>query len=60
MLATAIKIGLPLWQRERRWLALGVAALAFLCIAIVRTPLLPTMILLVPLSVWLHGRRARG
>ena len=60
VLATAIKIGAPLWRRERRWLALGVAALAFVCVAVVRTPLLPTMLLLTPLSVWLHGWRARG
>ena len=56
VLATAIKIGLPLWRRSRRWLGLGIAAAAFLLIAVARAPLLPTMLLLAPLSIWLHGR----
>ncbi len=56
VLATAIKISLPLWRRARRWLGLGIAFLAFVLIAAVRLPLLPTMLVLAPLSVWLHGR----
>ena len=56
VLATAIKIGLPLWGRSRRWLGFGIAALGFALIAVVRTPLLPTMLVLAPLSIWLHGR----
>ncbi len=56
VLATAMKIGLPLWRRARRWRGLAIAAAAFALIAVVRTPLLPTMLLLAPLSVGLHGR----
>ncbi len=61
VLATAIKVGTPL---RGRLMALGVAAVAFGLIAGLRTPLLPTMLLLAPVSVWLHrsaggaGRRA--
>jgi chromate transporter len=56
VLATAIKVGTPLRGRLR---ALGIAAVAFALIAGLRTPLLPTMLLLAPISVWLH-RSAGG
>jgi chromate transporter len=56
VLATAIKVGTPLRGRLK---ALAIAAVAFALIAGLRTPLLPTMLLLAPISVWLH-RSAAG
>jgi chromate transporter len=56
VLATAVKVGTPLWGRV---VGLTVAAAAFVAIALLRTPLLPTMLVLAPVSIWLHrGERA--
>ena len=56
VLATAIKIALPLRGRP---LGLGVAAVALIAVAVMRLPLLPTMLILAPLSVALHARGGR-
>jgi chromate transporter len=56
VLATAIKVGAPLLGRVK---AVVIAAVAFALLAGLRTPLLPTMLLLAPVSVWLH-RSAAG
>ena len=57
VLATAIKVGMPLRGRVK---GLAIAAVAFGTIAGLRTPLLPTMLLLAPVSVWLHWPAARA
>jgi chromate transporter len=54
----AAKMLLPL---RRDPLAAGIAALGFIAIAVLRAPLLPTMLVLTPLSIALaslHARRA--
>lgn len=59
LVATAIKMLLPL---GRKALALGVVVLCVLAIAVLRTPLLPTMLVLAPLSIlatWWSARWAR-
>ncbi len=53
VVATALKIA---WPLRRQVLGLCVAGVAVGCIAILRLPLLPTMLTLVPLSVLLHWR----
>lgn len=55
VLATALKVGLPLRGRP---LGLGLAGVTFAAIAVLRLPLVPTMLVLAPVSVLLH--RARG
>ncbi|MEC4599915.1 chromate transporter, partial [Burkholderia vietnamiensis] len=45
----------PLRQAPRT--AAGIAALAFVAIAVLRVPLLPTMLVLTPVSIWLASRR---
>ena len=57
VLATTLKIALTL--RGRR-LGIGVAGLAFAAVALARLPLLPTLLVLVPLSVALHARSMRS
>lgn len=58
VLATAIKIALPLAGRP---LGIAIALLAFVVIAVLRLPLLPSMLVLTPLSILLHaGAAARG
>lgn len=57
LIATAVKMARPLWGRP---LPLAVAALFFLAIAVLRLPLLPTMLVLAPLSLllaWWSARR---
>ncbi len=54
VLATAVKVGTPL---RGKTVGLLVAAVAFVAIAVLRTPLLPTMLVLAPVSVWLHRDR---
>ena len=54
VLATALRIAGPLWGRR---LGMGVAAASFLAVAVLRLPLLPTLLVLVPLSVGLHARQ---
>lgn len=51
LLATAVQIAWPLRTQP---LGVAVAALAFVLVALVRLPLLPTMAALVPLSILLH------
>lgn len=51
VLATAIKISAPLGTR---WRGLLVAGVAFTAIAVLRLPLLASMLVLAPLSVLLH------
>ena len=54
VLATAIKVGTPLRGKS---VGLAVAGVSFVAIAVLRTPLLPTMLVLAPASVWLHRER---
>ena len=53
VLATALKVGRPLLGRRP---GLIIAAVAFVLIAGFRTPLLPTMVILAPASIWLMQR----
>ncbi|QND45288.1 chromate transporter (plasmid) [Rhizobium lusitanum] len=53
LVSMAIKIVLPL---RRKPVAVAIAALCFLAIAILRLPLLPTMLVLAPLSILLTWR----
>ncbi len=55
VLATALKIAAPLRGQAR---GIGIAAVAFVCIGVLQWPLLPTLLVLAPLSIALHGRRA--
>lgn len=57
ILGTAVKVGLPLRGRA---LGLAVAAVTLVAIAVVRLPLVPTMLVLAPVSVWLHWRGSQG
>lgn len=54
ILATACKIA---WPIRGRLLSVLVAVVAFVAIAVLRLPLLPTMLVLVPVSIALHARR---
>lgn len=56
LIAMAVKIVLPLWRDPA---ALAIAALGFISIALVRTPLLPTMLVLTPLGIAVAVRAAR-
>ncbi|EJK86398.1 hypothetical protein PMI03_01571, partial [Rhizobium sp. AP16] len=53
LVSMAIKIVLPL---HRKPVAIAIAALCFLAIAVLRLPLLPTMLVLAPLSILLTWR----
>jgi chromate transporter len=53
--ATALKIAAPLRDRP---LGIAMAAAAFVAIAVLRLPLVPTMLVLGPLSIALHWRSA--
>ena len=55
ILGVAIKLAEPL---RGNWLGIAIAAVAFIAIALLRLPLLPTMLVLAPLSIFLAGRRA--
>ncbi|HDV8352823.1 TPA: chromate transporter [Burkholderia vietnamiensis] len=55
LVAMAVKVARPLRQAPRT--AAGIAALAFVAIAVLRVPLLPTMLVLTPVSIWLASRR---
>jgi len=48
LVATAMKMAMPL---RRQPLAIGIAVLFFVAIAVLRLPLLPTMLILTPLSI---------
>ncbi len=56
LIAMAVKIALPI---RRQWLPVIIAALCFVAIAILRLPLLPTMLTLAPISILLHWRLGR-
>jgi chromate transporter len=56
LISMAIKILLPLRHRP---LPALIAALGFVAIAVLRLPLLPTMLVLTPLSIYLASRSAR-
>ncbi len=53
VIAMAVKIAAPL---GRHWMGIALALVAFAAIALLRTPLLPTMLLLAPASVLLCRR----
>jgi chromate transporter len=54
LLSTALKMLLPLWGK---WLPLAIVAIALVAIAWLRLPLLPTMLVLAPLSILLTWRK---
>jgi chromate transporter len=56
LISMAVKIVLPL---RRKPLAAIIAMLGFLAIALLRFPLLPTMLVLTPLSIYLASRTVR-
>jgi chromate transporter len=56
LISMAVKIVLPLWRKPA---AATIATLGFLAIALLRFPLLPTMLVLTPLSIHLASRTAR-
>lgn len=56
LIAMAVKILLPLWRKPA---AIAIATLGFVAIALLRFPLLPTMLVLTPLSIYLASRAAR-
>lgn len=56
VLGTAVKLALPL---RKSGLGMVMAAVTFGLIALGRLPLVPTMLVLAPFSIWLHGMRAR-
>ncbi|CEJ12644.1 Chromate transport protein [bacterium YEK0313] len=60
LVSMAAKIAVPIFRRPE---GLAIAALCFVAIAVLRLPLLPTMLTLAPLSIlltWLVARRAAG
>ncbi|WP_118181552.1 chromate transporter [Paraburkholderia phosphatilytica] len=56
LIAMAVKVLVPLW---RDWRALAIVVAGFIAIAIVRFPLLPTMLVLTPISIYLASRSAQ-
>ncbi|WP_090693376.1 chromate transporter [Paraburkholderia phenazinium] len=56
LIAMAVKIVLPLWRKP---VAAVIAVLGFVAIALLRFPLLPTMLVLTPLSIYLASRTVR-
>lgn len=56
LISMAVKILLPLRHKP---LAALVAVLGFIAIAVMRLPLLPTMLVLTPLSIYIASRSAR-
>ncbi|MDR8028312.1 chromate transporter [Burkholderia cenocepacia] len=55
LVAMAVKVAKPLLRAPRT-----AAALAFVAIAVLRMPLLTTMLVLTPVSIWLASRRRDG
>jgi chromate transporter len=53
VLAVAAKIARPLWGKP---LAIGVAGIVFVMVAVLRLPLLPTMLVMAPVSVFVAWR----
>ncbi|MGN6661902.1 MAG: chromate transporter, partial [Achromobacter mucicolens] len=58
LISMAVKIGMPVVKR-RDWLAGVVATACFIAIAVLRIPLLPTMLVLTPLSILMVWRQRR-
>jgi chromate transporter len=56
LISMAVRIVLPLRNKP---LAALIAALGFVAIAVLRLPLLPTMLVLTPLSIYIASRSAR-
>ncbi|MBV8626317.1 MAG: chromate transporter, partial [Paraburkholderia sp.] len=56
LVAMSLKIILPL---RRDPVAAAIAAVGFIVIAILRAPLLPTMLVLTPVSIFIAARAAR-
>jgi chromate transporter len=56
LISMAVKIVLPLWRKPAGAI---IAVLGFLAIALLRFPLLPTMLVLTPLSIYLASRTVR-
>lgn len=54
LVAMAVKVAKPLRHARA---AAGIAALAFVAIAVLRIPLLTAMLVLTPVSIWLASRR---
>ncbi len=57
VLATALRIAAPLLGRG---MGMAIAAVAFVAVAVLRLPLLPTLLALVPVSIALHWRAGRA
>lgn len=56
LISMAVKIAKPL---RGKWAGIAVAVACFVCIAVLRTPLLPTMLVLTPISILVTWRLAR-
>lgn len=56
LISMAVKILMPL---RRKPAGVAIAVLGFIAIALLRFPLLPTMLVLTPLSIYLAARAAR-
>ncbi|CAM4188398.1 Chromate transporter [Bordetella tumbae] len=56
LISMAVKIAKPL---RGKWAGIAVAVACFICIAVLRTPLLPTMLVLTPISILVTWRLAR-
>jgi chromate transporter len=56
LISTAIKVALPLRGKPA---AIAIAVLGFIAIALLRLPLVPTMLVLTPLSIFIASRTVR-
>ncbi|MBO9356198.1 chromate transporter [Bordetella petrii] len=56
LISMAVKIARPL---RGKWAAIAVALACFACIAVLRLPLLPTMLVLTPISIFVTWRLTR-
>ncbi|MBV7484023.1 chromate transporter [Bordetella sp. BOR01] len=56
LISMAVKIARPL---RGKWGAIAVAVACFVCIAVLRLPLLPTMLVLTPISIFVTWRLMR-
>ncbi|HYG41329.1 MAG TPA: chromate transporter [Bordetella sp.] len=56
LISMAVKIARPL---RGKWAAIAVAVACFACIAVLRLPLLPTMLVLTPVSIFVTWRLMR-
>lgn len=52
----AVKVAMPMLRR-RDWFSIGMAAAAFASVAVLRVPLVPTLLVLAPIGVALHWWR---